>query len=141
MQLGRLQFAYGDKAYYVHLVRDREKVAKSFERLIDSPVSNVRAFQRGVLGLRRVDRNDLLAICLDYVDTVKANIDTYLRDKRSIVIDIDHPQPEFDKFLVEIAAEGDLDAARAELAIHHNLKLNQSYLRRRYRWLKWFADR
>ncbi len=134
MQLGHLQRRYGDAAFYVHLTRDRERVAASFERLIDSPYSNIRAFAAGVLLQPWLEPADVPAACLDYVDTVNANIEAFLAGKPlALRMDIDEPQPAFDQFMKRIAAEGDLEAARCAITERHNRKSNAYYTGRRHR--------
>ncbi|WP_147448260.1 hypothetical protein [Mesorhizobium sp. YM1C-6-2] len=131
-QLGYLHQRYGNDACYVHLVRDRERVAKSFVRLIDSPVSNVRGFATGVLMRPELTDEELWAASLDYVDVVSANIKAFLRDKtRTHFVDIDDPVEAFLAFAEDIGAEGDLDAAVNTLTTPSNLKLNTAYAQKK----------
>lgn len=134
MQLGHLQRHYGDKAFYVHLTRSRERVAASFERLIDSPYSNVRAFAAGVLLEPWLKPEDVRSACFDYVDTVNANIEAFLTGKPlAMRMDIDEPQPAFDQFMTRIGAQGDLEAARRTICERHNLKSHTHYTRRKHK--------
>jgi hypothetical protein len=128
LQLGHLEERYGDCAHYVHLTRDRERVAGSFARLIDSPVSNVRSFATGVLMRPHLKGEEVLAASQDYVDTVNANIRAFLRYKtRTSFVDIDDSVESFIAFAKDIGAEGDIGAAIQVLRTPSNLKINPRY--------------
>lgn len=127
-QLGALDERYGDSATYVHLLRDRQAVARSLARLIDGPHSSVRAFAASTLMRPHLKPDELLPVCLDYVDTVTANIRAFLRDKSRVhTIHVEDPSDSFDAFAVAIGARGDLEAARRELATVHNRKRDVPY--------------
>ncbi len=67
--LGRLDAAYGDNAFYVHLTRDREAVARSYAR----------RYPRGIIGAYHTEilmgaatqnrETDLVQVAADYCDT------------------------------------------------------------------------
>ncbi len=131
-QLGALEERYGDSATYVHLLRDREAVARSMARLIDGPYSSPRAFAASMLMRPHLQADDVLPVCLDYVDTVTANIRAFLRHKPRVhTIHMESPGEAFDAFAAAIGAEGDLDAARRELATAHNRKRDVAYARKK----------
>ncbi|WP_207633249.1 hypothetical protein [Devosia aurantiaca] len=131
-QLGALEMRYGDNATYVHLLRDRETVARSMARLIDGPMSSVRAFASTVLGRPSLTPEELMPVCLDYVDTVTTNVNAYLVGKsRAFTIHLESPHASFADFAEAIGAEGDLDAAHRELDVQHNQKRDPSYARKK----------
>lgn len=122
--LGLLDERYPN-ATCVHLRRDPEKVAASYARRFNIRAGIMSSFAQGVIRSRvPPGASDRLAVARLYVDTVEANIRTFLRDRRPgdsvITIDIDDPQPWFDLFCSEIGAEGDLDAAARELSVIRN---------------------
>lgn len=115
--LGRLDRTYGDRAFYVHLLRDEERTAKSFDRRWASRYSIVRAYGEGVL--RRKDQTE--ALCLDFVRTVNANIRQFLKDKsRTLTIRLEDAPERFPEFWHAIGAEGRLDQALREFEVRHN---------------------
>ena len=75
--LGRLDETFGDHCFYVHLLRDEQLTAESFDRRWAVRYSIIRTYAEGVL--RRKDQTE--AICLDCCRTVNANITQFLRDK------------------------------------------------------------
>lgn len=119
--LGRLDATYGDRAAYVHLTRDPEAVAASYATRARFGI--IRAYRTAIL-LNLPDRTpDVpdLDVCRDYVATVTANIEHFLRDKTHVLpVRIETIADDFDTFLGWAAAEGDLAAARAEVRHRHN---------------------
>jgi hypothetical protein len=116
--LGRLEEAYGDNAFYVHLRRDEQATAASRMRRWNKPA--MRAYRDGILWDvdPAVSRMDL---ALDLNRTVSSNIDYYLRDKtQTMGIDIETAGQTFPGFWQRIGAEGDLGAALKELEAHHH---------------------
>lgn len=119
--LGRLDRAFGDRAAYVHLTRDPEEVARSYAER--SRFGIIRAYRtdillnHGTLG----PQAPILDLCRDYVDTVTANIEQFLRDKAHVMpARVETLRDDFDAFLGWIDGHGDLAAARAELSHRHN---------------------
>jgi hypothetical protein len=125
--LGRLDAAYGDSAFYVHLTRDREQVAASYAKRL-WPGSIMLAYARGIL-LRRRDKPEhtvapplrSLEVARDYVDTVNSNIRLFLRDKtRKMDFRLEGAETDFLAFWDAIGAEGDLERALQLLGERHN---------------------
>jgi hypothetical protein len=110
---GRLEEAFGDDAYYVHLLRDEEATATSWIKRWKKP--GMRSYRNGILW--DVDPEvDRMAMAHDYLATVNGNIEFFLRDKsRTLQIHIENAVETFPEFWEGIGAEGDLDAALAEL--------------------------
>lgn len=115
--LGEVDERYGDDAFYVHLVRDEEQVAASYDRRWHHRTSLMWAFDRGIC----MHRESVPGVARDLVTTVNANIRAFLRDKTHVVSgDIDDVTSWFPAFATAIGAEGDLAAAVAEFRVRHN---------------------
>jgi hypothetical protein len=129
--LGKLGKKYGKQAFYVHLRRDYEATARSFNLRWDYPGSIIRAYTEGIL-LARKRRG--MQYCLDYVETVHQNIEYFLRDKpHQMTVDLENIKVDFKQFWHWIGAEGDLDAALQEWDIHYNQSRNGSLLAKLFR--------
>ena len=116
--LGRLEEAYGDGAFYVHLVRDDKAAAASRARRWNKPL--MRAYRNGILWDVSPDVSRL-DLALDLNHTVNRNIELFLRGKSQVVrIDIEKATQAFPELWSRIGAEGDLEAALAELRSHHH---------------------
>ncbi len=116
--LGRLDTTYGDDAYYVHLHRERDAAARSFARRSDFGI--LRAWREGVL-LGATPEADPLRLALDYLDSAEQNIRLFLRDKsHQMDARLETIEPDYRAFWGWIEAQGDLEAALAELRIRHN---------------------
>lgn len=119
--LGRLESTWGNDAAYVHLTRDPEAVAKSFAARASQGI--LKAYRTEILyrAQLRAPRTALITYCRDYVDTVTQNIRAFLKDKTHVMdMRLETMADDFDAFCGWIGAEGNLAAARAELAIRHN---------------------
>jgi hypothetical protein len=116
--LGRLDAVYGDRARYVHLVREPEACAASFARRADFGI--MQAWREGVL-LGGEAGETAHALALDYLDTVAANIALFLRDKTQVMtFRLERAREDFLDFWDWIGAEGDQAAALAEWERHYN---------------------
>lgn len=114
--LGRLEQAYGNEAFYVHLTRDRLETAKSFL----NRTGIMRAYSKDIL-LKSSPNNDPLEVCLDYCDTVNTNIEFFLRNKsKKMAFTLENAKEDFRVFWELIGAEGDLSAALAEWDYTYN---------------------
>lgn len=116
--LGRLDEAYGDRAAYIHLRRDRAATAASFERRYREGI--IYAYRSAIL----MGANEYVpprSVCLDYVDTVNANILAFLRDKTSVfTVNLESARGDFAAAWSGVGAEGDIDAALSEWDIRYN---------------------
>jgi hypothetical protein len=115
---GRLEAAWGDDAFYVHLRRDAGATAASMVRRWNKPA--MRSYRSGILW--DVDpTTDRVALAADLVETLDSNIRHYLRDKsRTMTIDIETAAAAFPTFWERVGAEGDLQAALAEFDARHH---------------------
>ena len=119
--LGRLDQAFGRSAFYVHLIREPEAVARSFAARHDKGIMS--AYSQHILmsGLRRNPSLSPLEFAQDYVTTVTGNIQNFLRDKpNKMIFRLERAKYETPWFWKAIGAEGDLSAACAEWEIVHN---------------------
>lgn len=116
--LGRLDQCYGDDAFYVHLMREREPAVASFARR--DAFGIMQAYRNGIL----LDADPAITaeqIAADYLDTVEQNIRLFLRDKtRHMSARLETLHRDFGTFWSAIDAQGDRAAALAELDTRHN---------------------
>ncbi len=106
--LGRLHFKYGNEAFYVHLKRDQNAIAKSFSRRKHIGLMN--AFASGLLRQKVLseDALDPESLARDICETATANISHFLIDKpNKMVIQIESVESFFDEFWSRIGATGD----------------------------------
>jgi hypothetical protein len=112
----------GRKVLYVHLQRERDAVARSYlKRINNNRASIMKAFAYAiVMHPRDWEEDELIDVARFYVDTVTANIASFLRDKEHVSVWLETASQDFPAFLDRIGAEGDLDAALAEWDVSHN---------------------
>lgn len=126
--LGDLGERFGDEPLYVHLRRDPEQVAASFERRWRSWRTNpggasvVRAFAHGVVipgdDWSEAERLD---VCRFYVRTVTKNIEAFMADKtNTMTVRLEEASTWFPTLWHRIGGEGDLVAAMSEFGVRHN---------------------
>jgi hypothetical protein len=117
--LGRLDEAYGDNAFFVHLTRPRNKVAESYARRADFGLMH--AYKNGILGYPKQTNYDAIDIAFDACDTIDANIRLFLRDKsHTMPFALENAAIDFGQFWSWIGAEGDHQAALAEWRVKTN---------------------
>ena len=117
--LGRLERAYGDDAFYVHLRRGRADAVKSFARRHHFGI--MRAYREGVLLLDDATKVPPEAIATDYLETVEANIALFLGNKsRKMEFRLERAADDFVRFWHWIGARGDLEAALGQWRIRYN---------------------
>src|ERR1044071_6444136 len=107
--LGTLEKEYGDSAYYVHLLRRREDVARSMITRGEDSIAF--SFASGILQhyrrARTLSDQERYEIGLQYWDTVNDNIELFLRGKSKLItVWLDQVKPAFQRFWAEIGAEG-----------------------------------
>ena len=116
--LGRLDRAYGDSAFYVHLSREPVATADSFTRRAEFGI--MKAYREGILLGGETGQTDR-AFALDYLDTVQANIALFLKSKPNVMaFRLEHAKADFESFWRWIDAQGDLEQALSEWDIRHN---------------------
>ncbi len=115
--LGRREEKYGDDAFYVHLMREKEGTAVSHNKRWENEKSIIRAYGKGIL----MSDHCNVEICRDFYETVNANIAAFLRGKRlKMVFRMENAVADFSKFWAVIGAEGDLESAIREWAVKYN---------------------
>ncbi len=135
--LGRLDQAYGDDAYYVHLTRDPEKVARTWLRWWWWQGSSPRAYRNAFLKMTNESKLDCTR---DYVRTKTENIRHFLKGKpHTMNMRMENIEDDFRAFWTWIGAEGDLEAALSEFSKRHNA--TPSKLRMAWRFLHNLAGR
>ncbi len=116
--LGRLDRRFGDRAFYVHLTRDPEKVAASWAKRSYTGMMN--AYRYAILWHCPKEAT-ARQVALDYCDTVAENIRLFRRDKQNWMdFRLEEGRGRFGEFWRRIGAEGDLAAALAEFDVKHN---------------------
>jgi hypothetical protein len=116
--LGRLDQTYGDHAFYVHLHRERNATASSFERR--SGYGIMQAYREGILLGAEPDAT-AHAIALDYLETVERNILLFLKGKTHVMdFHLERAEEYFPTFWKRIGARGDYAAAVAEWQQRYN---------------------
>jgi hypothetical protein len=117
--LGLLDKKYGDEAFYVHLIRDRDEVINSRKLRV------LRKWGKMTQSLAKfwyVDTPEDEAFLGALYDIIVANINTFLAHKthRAIVRVGEHAKADFRSFCEAIGAEGDIEGAVSEWDIRHH---------------------
>lgn len=116
--LGRIDKVYGQNAYYVHLTREMEKVAASYEKRFGSGI--IRGYTKGMM-MGKHNKSVAREMCIDYCKTVNANIELFLKDKPlQMNFELENASSRFKEFWAWIGAEGDYEKAALEWTINHN---------------------
>lgn len=116
--LGRLDDAYGDDAFYVHLKRNHSDTTTSFSKRIDFGI--LKTYEQGVL---MHDKHQVSAdlVAGDYIETVDANINLFLKDKKNKMdVSLESIKTDFTAFWQRINAQGDLAKAIKEWDTNYN---------------------
>lgn len=117
--LGRLERAYGDRATYVHLLRNPTEVAASFVKRMDRGIMKAYRGDGVLLGLPA--DADPMAVAMDYCDTVTSNIERFIATKPArMTIRLEEAADTFPRFWDMIGAEGDLESARRTFETRYN---------------------
>ena len=115
--LGRLDRRFGKDAFYVHLTRDPEMVARSY--LARWNVGIMRVYRSAIAPPPSLEPD--LGVAADMIDTITTNIELFLRDKpHQMPIQIENGAAQFPAFWQAIGGRGDLDAALHEFSIRYN---------------------
>ena len=117
--LGKLDKKYGNEAIYVHLKRNREAVAASYNKRWDSYGNIMPAYTRAII-LQEFDAKGL-DFCLDFIDTVNSNIELFLKDKtQKMPFQLENALDDFPVFWKKIGAAGDFVKAMQEWETAYN---------------------
>lgn len=115
-------------AVWVHLTRDPEQVAASYAERFHVRAGIMPAFASGVLRRGPARPSERLELARLYVDTVAANLEAFLATqdpKRVVRMAIEQPHEPFDELWYLLGAEGNRQAAHAELDKRHNARRQQ----------------
>ncbi len=117
--LGSLDKIYGNRAFYVHLIREREKVAHSYAKRYNYGI--IEAYRKRIFIGLPPHQSSPLNVCRHYYNTVNANIELFLKDKdQQLTVRLDSAKEGFDDFWSQIGAEGDKAAALREWQRQYN---------------------
>ena len=115
--LGRVDETFGDSAFYVHLTRDKHKVAVSYAK-------RKKGLMEAYMGkgiLHGCHEPNKVLVAEDMVDTVTANVNLFLKDKTNCMdFRLENAAEDFATFAQRIGAEGNLEAALHEFSVKHN---------------------
>lgn len=134
-QLGMLNQIFNDDALYVHLRRDRDKIAASYMKRFYQPGSIMDSFCDGIKMMppEKLNYEQRLQACYDYIDTVNSNIEYFLSDKsNTLTIHIENIDHDFPLFWQKIGAAGRLADALNEFRFRQNTSSKRP-LNHRYR--------
>lgn len=134
--LGALDEKYGDNAYYVHLIRDKEPTIASFGKRWKLSGSIIKAFSEGILMQqgKRLSDIEKKNVASQYYDTVNSNIRAFLKDKtHTTTIRLETIEEGFTQFWKDIGAEGEIDMAVKTLGVQHNVSKITGFLKK---WVK-----
>ena len=111
--LGRLEQSFGKDAFYVHLKRRPEAVARSFDKRWGVKFGIISAYRNGILfGAEGAEPYD---VCVDMIETIDGNISTFLADKpRKMDFQMESAERDWEIFWNAIGAEGDFEASLAD---------------------------
>lgn len=141
---GTMDRLYGNDAFYVHLIRDKEATVNSYNRRWTRYGSLIRAYCEGILQItmNRLDDKKRKAVVADFYDRVNLNIAHFLKDKEhKMTLHLEQAQEAFPVFWERIGAEGNLEAALKELKGRHNVSRTRRMKQRRhelkFRLMQW----
>jgi hypothetical protein len=121
--LGALDREFGNEAYYVHLIRDKDKTVRSYNRRWTKNGSIIRAYCEGIhqINMKKLDKNRRIRVVEDFYDNANDNIRHFLKDKDKVLtIHLENIRDDFPRFWEEIGAEGDLQKALDTFETWHN---------------------
>ncbi|MEP2735219.1 MAG: hypothetical protein ABJP34_02890 [Erythrobacter sp.] len=124
--LGQLEERNPQGLHYVFLTRDTAGIAASYNRRWTNRKGVMRGYCETIL--QRDKPVEDMAVARDMVETVEANIRSFLSGKPHSVIRLENWEKDLPKFFTDIGAEADTDAAFAAFAERHNASKRTSLL-------------
>jgi hypothetical protein len=118
--LGRLDAAYGDRATYVHMMRNEDEVVRSYMKRYKSERSIVYGYRTTIIPnpAPETAASDLVR---DFCRTVNANVAQFLADKsRKITVHLETAEQDFAACWDMAGFEGDREAALREWRVPYN---------------------
>ncbi|MGW8314637.1 MAG: hypothetical protein ACWGNV_03475 [Bacteroidales bacterium] len=141
---GTLDHLYGNEAFYVHLIRDKEATVSSYNLRWTRYGSLIKAYCEGILQitLHRLNDEKRAEVVADFYDRVNLNITHFLKDKEhKMTFHLEQAQEEFPEFWKRIGAEGQLEKAVKVFREQHNRsktrRLKQTRHELRFRLMQW----
>jgi len=122
-QLGGLNQYIGDDALYVHLVRERTAVKKSFIKRLYQPKSIFYGYCEAIKKTtpENLSHDEIEKLADDFLDSVDANINFFLENKtHQMVFQLENYQQDFSSFWNRINASGDYQKALNEWTKKYN---------------------
>ncbi|MEL6681457.1 MAG: hypothetical protein AAFQ09_02285 [Pseudomonadota bacterium] len=116
----------GDDLHYVFLSRAKEDIATSYNQRWTNRKGIIRAYCEGIL--QRDKPKADIDIARDLVETIEANIRTFLSGRPHSVIHLETWAQDLEAFFNDIGAEVDMNAARDAFAQRHNATRKTSRL-------------
>lgn len=123
---GEMSKRFTDDVFFVNLIRDHAATVDSFYHRLQNSMyraSIMSAFAHGIIAKpkdwRPEQERDLARF---YVDTVKSNIEFFLKDRPHHVVHLEDGGKTFNEFLQIIGAEGDIESARKTWLEVHNAR-------------------
>jgi len=118
--LGTLGKIY-PRAFFVHLIRNRDDTVKSFMKRRGQNNIN-RYWCEAVLNTKidNIDEDTWQRVCESYYDHVNNNIRSFIGNRSSMIIELEHAKGQFPIFCQMISAEVDMDKAINEFDVKYN---------------------
>jgi hypothetical protein len=115
--LGRLHERHGDDVAYLHLRRDPEMVARSYNQRWHNPSGIASAYASGIVLAKELG----LDVIRDLIDTVDSNIRLFLSCRpHAMTIDIDEVGGRFPEFVEWVGADCDIADCMSVFEQRHN---------------------
>jgi hypothetical protein len=115
--LGRLDQRYGDNAIYIHLQREHDSTVESFSKR--SSFGIMKAYREGIYLDKEAQSSKPYED--DYINTVNANIELFLKDKtHKMIFHLQQARQDFRQFWQLVDAEGDIESALLEWDVNYN---------------------
>lgn len=118
--LGRLDEAYGDKAFYIHMMRDEEAVARSYLTRWKADHSIIYGYRTTIVPNPAATIPPFMVV-RDMCQTINANVAQFLADKpHKAVVRLEQAEQDFAACWDMAGFEGDRVAALAEWNVPYN---------------------
>lgn len=136
--LGRLAALDNGDVHYVHLTRDPDGIAQSYNKRWANRKGIMRGYCEGLL--EREKTLDDLTIAQDMIATIDLNIAAFLKDRPHSVIRLETLDTDLPAFFAKIGADVDVGKALSEFTQRHNRSRRLSLFTRGRLRLSLWAD-
>lgn len=118
--LGRLEETYGDRAFYVHMLRDEEAVVKSYLKRWKVDHSITYGYRTAIVP-NPDPATPPIDVVRDMCRTINANVRSFMATKsHTAVLHLERAETEFPALWHAAGFEGDLEAALKEWRVPYN---------------------